>query len=113
MLGEDSALKTSSAGTIPHFVSGTNNVTINVFKPQADTKGNNIEIYRRIGEIRDQPLKILTVKREQDCKPWTLYKLVDLDGVIVYNFVSMQSAKVNIKTHKMQVKPQILVVIYS
>jgi hypothetical protein len=33
MLGEDSALKTSSAGAMPHFVSGTNNVTINVFKP--------------------------------------------------------------------------------
>jgi len=40
-----------------------------------------------IGEIRDQPLKILIVKLEHHCKPQTLYKQVDLDGVVVFSCV--------------------------
>lgn len=38
-----------------------------------------------ICEIRDQPLKILTVKWEHEYKRWTLYRLVELDGVIVFS----------------------------
>ena len=41
-----------------------------------------------IGEIRDQPLKILIVKLEHHCKPQTLYKQVDLDGVVVFSCLS-------------------------
>jgi len=65
MQGEDSALKTSSASTMPHFVSGrlalaqimSSLISLNYRQTRKATKGYHI------GE-----------KLEHDCKPQTLYK---------------------------------------
>ena len=85
MPGEDSALKTSSASTMPHFVSGRlAQILPSLMSLNYRQTISNKKRYH-IGEIRDQPLKILTVKLEHDCKPRTLYKQVDLDGVVVFS----------------------------